>query len=66
MKHLFIFLVAFLINHSTHYHAAHLAGLTEFLIEAYFFPSWKQFGIINWLGKLPHFMITCTMEKQSV
>ncbi|KAH8553350.1 Isoprenylcysteine carboxyl methyltransferase family-domain-containing protein [Umbelopsis sp. PMI_123] len=41
---------SFLINHSTHYHAAHLAGLTEFLIEAYFFPSWKQFGVINWLG----------------
>jgi protein-S-isoprenylcysteine O-methyltransferase len=39
-----------LINHSAHYHAAHLAGLTEFLVEAYFFPSWKSFGLMNWIG----------------
>jgi protein-S-isoprenylcysteine O-methyltransferase len=43
-------IIAFLINHSAHYHAAHLAGLTEFLVEAYFFPSWKSFGLINWIG----------------
>ncbi|CAM0136024.1 unnamed protein product [Umbelopsis sp. WA50703] len=41
---------SFLINHSAHYHAAHLAGITEFLVEAYFFPSLKGLGYINWIG----------------
>ncbi|KAG2234339.1 hypothetical protein INT48_000789 [Thamnidium elegans] len=43
---------SYLINHSLHYHAAHTAALVEFLIEYYFFPSWKKFGWINYIGLL--------------
>ncbi|KAI8881125.1 ICMT-domain-containing protein [Backusella circina FSU 941] len=41
---------SYLINHSPHYHAAHAAALIEFLVEYYFFPNWKGFGWINYLG----------------
>ncbi|OBZ82331.1 Protein-S-isoprenylcysteine O-methyltransferase [Choanephora cucurbitarum] len=43
---------SYLINHSTHYHAAHAAALIEFLVEYYFFPRYKQFGWLNYLGLL--------------
>lgn len=43
--------IAFLINHSAHYHAAHAVAFLEFMIEYYFFPSWKTFGMLNYLGK---------------
>ncbi|KAI8645122.1 Isoprenylcysteine carboxyl methyltransferase family-domain-containing protein [Parasitella parasitica] len=41
---------SYLINHSAHYHAAHAAALLEFLIEYYFFPSYKTFSWINCIG----------------
>ncbi|KAJ8654877.1 hypothetical protein O0I10_009442 [Lichtheimia ornata] len=41
---------SFLINHSAHYHAAHAVAFLEFMIEYYFFPSWKTFGMLNYLG----------------
>lgn len=41
---------SYLINHSPHYHAAHAAALIEFLVEYYFFPTWKTFSVLNYLG----------------
>ncbi|CAO3612703.1 unnamed protein product [Cunninghamella echinulata] len=41
---------SFLINHSPHYHAAHAATMIEFIIEYYFFSSWKSFGLLNYIG----------------
>ncbi|KAI7888217.1 farnesyl cysteine-carboxyl methyltransferase, mediates the carboxyl methylation step during C-termin [Mucor mucedo] len=41
---------SYLINHSPHYHAAHAAALLEFLIEYYFYPGYKTFGTINYIG----------------
>ncbi|KAI8147518.1 Isoprenylcysteine carboxyl methyltransferase family-domain-containing protein [Fennellomyces sp. T-0311] len=41
---------SYLINHSPHYHAAHAAAFLEFVIEYYFFPSWKSFGLVNYIG----------------
>ncbi|RUS26810.1 farnesyl cysteine-carboxyl methyltransferase, mediates the carboxyl methylation step during C-termin [Jimgerdemannia flammicorona] len=43
---------SYLINHSDHYHIANAATLLEFLIERYFFPEWKTFGIANLMGFL--------------
>ncbi|KAI8335043.1 Isoprenylcysteine carboxyl methyltransferase family-domain-containing protein [Chlamydoabsidia padenii] len=43
---------SFLINHSPHYHAAHAASLIEFIVEYYFFPNWKTFGLLNYIGLL--------------
>ncbi|KAL0090906.1 Isoprenylcysteine carboxyl methyltransferase family-domain-containing protein [Phycomyces blakesleeanus] len=41
---------SFLIDHSPHYHAAHAASIIEFIIEYLFFPSYKRFGLLSWLG----------------
>ncbi|RUS30141.1 farnesyl cysteine-carboxyl methyltransferase, mediates the carboxyl methylation step during C-termin [Jimgerdemannia flammicorona] len=41
---------SYLINHSDGYNAAHAAALIEFITERYFFPEWKTFGIINFIG----------------
>ncbi|KAF9967734.1 hypothetical protein BGZ73_000397 [Actinomortierella ambigua] len=41
---------SFLLNHSPEYTVATMSGITEFLIERYFFPQHKQWGYINMLG----------------
>jgi protein-S-isoprenylcysteine O-methyltransferase Ste14 len=45
-------LAAFLLNHSREYHAALVAGLFEYLIEWYFFPSLKypSSSLVMWIG----------------
>ncbi|RKO84065.1 hypothetical protein BDK51DRAFT_11692, partial [Blyttiomyces helicus] len=40
-------LSAFLLNHSPEYHAAMAAGVIEYCIEYYFWPTSKAFGYIN-------------------
>ncbi|KAG0224598.1 hypothetical protein BGW41_005036 [Actinomortierella wolfii] len=41
---------SFLLNHSPEYTLATVSGITEFLIERYFFPQYKQWGYLNMLG----------------
>ncbi|KAG0946938.1 hypothetical protein G6F57_002742 [Rhizopus arrhizus] len=41
---------SYLINHGRQYHAAHTAAFIEFFIEYYFFPRWKTFNYISYLG----------------
>jgi len=46
---------AFLLNHSRAYHIALLAGVVEFLIESFLFPSFKRSTIgevVSWVGLL--------------
>lgn len=42
--------LAFLLNHSPEYTMATASGVTEFLIELYFFPGLKSFGLLNKIG----------------
>ncbi|XP_066916071.1 protein-S-isoprenylcysteine O-methyltransferase-like [Clytia hemisphaerica] len=41
---------SFLLNHSFEYKAAAVASWIEFIIEAYFFPSSKRFGMLSFIG----------------
>ncbi|KAK3836924.1 MAG: Isoprenylcysteine carboxyl methyltransferase family-domain-containing protein [Linnemannia elongata] len=41
---------SFLLNHSPEYSTATAAGITEFLIELYFFPQLKSWGLLNKIG----------------
>ncbi|KAF9432064.1 hypothetical protein BGZ76_011307 [Entomortierella beljakovae] len=41
---------SFLLNHSPEYTLATASGVSEFLIEYYFFPQFKSFGYINKIG----------------
>ena len=41
---------SFLLNHSFEYKVAAVASWVEFGIEAYFFPSFKSFGFLSFLG----------------
>ncbi|KAG0020138.1 hypothetical protein BGZ82_011683 [Podila clonocystis] len=41
---------SFLLNHSPEYTMATASGVTEFLIELYFFPGLKSFGLLNKIG----------------
>ncbi|KAG0360921.1 Isoprenylcysteine carboxyl methyltransferase family-domain-containing protein [Gamsiella multidivaricata] len=41
---------SFLLNHSPEYTLATVSGVTEFLIELYFFPQMKSWGILNKIG----------------
>lgn len=41
---------AFLINHSTAYHAAAIGAITEYLIEWWLFPSWKCWNTLSFIG----------------
>ncbi|KAJ8328434.1 hypothetical protein BDV3_005680 [Batrachochytrium dendrobatidis] len=45
-------LKSFLLNHSPEYHIAMAGGIIEFLVETFFFPSFKVFSWINGLGFL--------------
>ena len=42
--------LAFLLNHSPEYTLATVSGVSEFLIEYYFFPQLKSWGILNKVG----------------
>ena len=39
-----------MLNHSPEYTTATAAGITEFLIELYFFPQLKTWGLLNKIG----------------
>ncbi|KAF9350573.1 hypothetical protein BGX34_001143 [Mortierella sp. NVP85] len=41
---------SFLLNHSPEYTMATVSGVSEFLIEYYFFPQWKTWGFLNKIG----------------
>ncbi|KAF9998476.1 hypothetical protein BGZ80_011341 [Entomortierella chlamydospora] len=41
---------SFLLNHSPEYTLATVSGVSEFLIELYFFPQMKTWGILNKIG----------------
>ncbi|KAF9159702.1 hypothetical protein DFQ26_006266 [Actinomortierella ambigua] len=41
---------SFLLNHSPEYTLATVSGITEFVVERYFFPQYKRWGYINLLG----------------
>ncbi|RCI06762.1 hypothetical protein CU098_013769 [Rhizopus stolonifer] len=41
---------SYLINHGRQYHAAHSIAFLEFFIEYHFFPTWKRFNYISYLG----------------
>ncbi|KAF8933666.1 farnesyl cysteine-carboxyl methyltransferase [Dissophora ornata] len=41
---------SFLLNHSPEYTLATVSGISEFLIELYFFPQMKSWGILNKIG----------------
>ncbi|CAO1617687.1 unnamed protein product [Sympodiomycopsis kandeliae] len=41
---------SFLLQNGWNYHAAHVAGMVEFLIESYFYSSFKTISWINYVG----------------
>ncbi|KAF9948683.1 hypothetical protein BGZ72_009433 [Mortierella alpina] len=41
---------SFLLNHSPEYTTATVSGITEFLIEYFFFPQMKTWGLLNKIG----------------
>jgi len=39
------------VNNGNSYHIAHVAGVTEFLIELYLFPTLKSIRFLSYIGK---------------
>ncbi|KAJ3409653.1 hypothetical protein HDV05_004311 [Chytridiales sp. JEL 0842] len=44
-----LYFAAFLLDHSREYHFAMAFGVVEYLVELYYFPTWKSFGWFNYI-----------------